>query len=179
VSGPLDAPDIDQKLAPVAAVLRSIAAAMGAGIALLVAVDAFLCLKAVDRVPTPQSLRTVNLLTMIAMAYAFGGIVVSELLWRSTLRGATAENVGATASKAFIIRSAVREGAALLGAVVVLLAATGGVLRLYPAYWANLVPAALFWSYLWAHWPTVAKLKAELAAVLGGDGAAALPPSGT
>jgi hypothetical protein len=168
VSGLLDAPDVDAKLAPAAAVMRSIGGAMGAGIAMLVAVDAYLCVKAPDRVPTPESLRTLNAFTIVSMAVALAAILLSEAMWRSQLRGATAENVAAKATSALVLRSALREGSALLGAVAVLLAAQGGILRLYPAYWANLAPAALFWFYLGAHWPTAARLKSELADVLGG-----------
>ena len=50
----------------------------------------------------------------------------------------------------------------MLGGVAALLAASAGVLRIYPAYWAALAPAALFWSYLYAHWPSDANLKEEL-----------------
>jgi F0F1-type ATP synthase membrane subunit c/vacuolar-type H+-ATPase subunit K len=170
VSGALSAPDLDEKLAASARTLTVIARGMGAGLLLFAAADVVVYLRAVDRSPTPESLRTINLLTTIAMGYALAGIFVSEMLWRSKLRAAREEDVAATVRTAFIVRTAVREGAALLGVVVALLAAQGGILRVYPAYWADFAPAALFGSYLWAHWPSAANLKAELAEVLGGRG---------
>jgi len=168
VSGPLDAPDLDAKLRPAAFVLRVIAGAMAAGLALLAAMVFYFHMKVVDRLPTTESLRTINLLTTVTMLFTLIAVFVSELVWRTRVRVATAENLVASAQSAYIARSAAREGAALLGLVVALLAAQGGVLRLYPAYWANLAPAVLFGTYLWAHWPSEANLKAELKEVLAG-----------
>jgi hypothetical protein len=159
---------LDAKLRPAAVLLRAVAGAMAAGLALLTALVAYFNARAVDRLPTVDSLRTINLLTTFAMIFTLVAIFVSELVWRTRVRVATAESLVASVQGAFIARTAARESAALLGAVVALLAAQGGVLRLYPAYWANLVPAVLFASYLWAHWPSVVNLKAELKEVLPG-----------
>jgi hypothetical protein len=62
-----------------------------------------------------------------------------------------------------------REGAALLGVVVCIISAKSGVMHLYPAYWANLAGAALFWFYLVVHWPSSERLTAEVGAVLSGS----------
>ena len=168
MSSPLADPALDEKLAAASRTLTVIAGAMGMGVLMLCAVVAFFRFSATGRAPTPDSLRTINLLTTIAMAYALGGIFVSEMLWRTRVRVATAENAAATVQTAFILRAAVREGAALLGAVVALMAAQGGILALYPAYWANLAPCFLFGTFLFAHWPSAANLKAELSDALGG-----------
>lgn len=146
--------------------LRVIVGAMGAGLAMLTAAILYIhFFQAAGRVPTPRSVGFINLMTMVAMTVAVAGIGASEFLWRRMLRtlpGTLDEKV----SQALVLRSALREGPALLGLVTLFLAAQGGVLRVYPAYWADAAPAALFWSYLFLHWPTVENLKAETAAVL-------------
>ncbi len=168
MSGPLSDPALDAKLKGPGVFLPRVALAMAVGLLAFAAVDVLIYVRAVDRSPTPESLRTINLLTTIAMAYTVGGIFLSELMWRAKLRAASPETLVESVTAAFILRTALREGAALLGVAVVLLAAQGGILRLYPAYWADFAPAALFGTYLWAHWPTAANLKQELAEVLGG-----------
>lgn len=143
--------------------LRTIAFAMGNGVALLAAIAVFFYVRsAAAAAPTLQALRLVNTMTALSMAAAVGAIVVSEIVWRRMLAGTTIENVNAKTQTAFIVRTALREGAALAGTVTLLIAAQNGVLRAYPAYWADLVPAVLFWSFLYLHWPTLENLKLEL-----------------
>ncbi|MDE2142443.1 MAG: hypothetical protein KGJ84_08545 [Elusimicrobia bacterium] len=145
----------------VSAQLKIIAGAMGMGIALLCLVIAFLFLQN-DHVATPEGLRLINLLTGMAMAGTVVAIMASEILWKSVLSRGTGGAAGRTVVGAFIARSACREGAALLGCVTALLAAMNGVLRAHPAYWVDMAPAVLFWSYLYVHWPSATNLKAEI-----------------
>jgi hypothetical protein len=142
--------------------LRVIAFAMGNGIALLTAVAVFYYWRSNAAAPTPQSLKLINSLTIFSAAAAFVAIVVSELVWKKMLAGASEANVNATTQSAFILRAALREGAALAGCVTLFLSAQDGVLRAYPAYWVDLAPAVLFWSFLYLHWPSLANLKTEL-----------------
>jgi hypothetical protein len=151
---------------PAARFLRLIALAMGGGVAVLAAVAVWLDRSARGRLPDPRLVRFVNLATIVAMAAALALILVSEAVWRRMLARASAKNADAAVRGAFVARSALREGAALLGLLIVFLAAGSGVLRLYPAYWVNLAPTVLFWSYLYAHRPTLDKLRAELADAL-------------
>lgn len=146
--------------------LRTIGFAMGLGLALLVAVSIVIYARSAAAVPTPQSLKFINLLTILAAAYAFAAIVASEVMWKKTLSGAVAADVNAKAQLAFIIRAAAREGAALLGGATFFLACSDGVLRAYPAYWIDLAPTVLFWSFLYMHWPSLENLKAELNEIL-------------
>ena len=145
--------------------LRVIAFAMGNGIALLTAIAVFFYWRSNAAAPTPQSLKLINSLTIFTAAAALAAIVSSEFVWKTMILGATPANVNATVQSAFIVRAALREGAALAGCVTLLLASQDGVLRAYPAYWVDLVPAALFWSFLYLHWPSLENLKAELAQV--------------
>ena len=140
--------------------LRVIALAMGLGILLLSGMVAYFSLTSVHTA-TPEGLRTINLLTAMAMGVTLTSIIASEILWKTLMKG----GAGALQS-AFIARTACREGGALIGCVAALLAAMNGVLRLYPAYWANMAPAVLFWSYLYVHWPSVENLENELSQVL-------------
>jgi hypothetical protein len=146
--------------------LRVIAFAMGNGIALLTAISVFFYWRSNAAAPTPQSLKLVNSLTIFSAAASFLAIVVSELVWKKMLAGASAADVNAKTQAAFIVRAALRECAALAGGVTLLLACQDGVLRAYPAYWVDLAPAALFWSFLYLHWPSVANLRIELEELL-------------
>jgi hypothetical protein len=147
--------------------LRTISFAMANGVALLAAISVFFYYKSSGAgAPTPQSLRFVNTMTILSMAVSVGVIFVSEIAWKKMLAGATAADVNARTQTAFIMRAALREGAALAGTVTFFLACQDGVLRAYPAYWVDLVPAALFWSFLYLHWPSLANLKLELSELL-------------
>jgi hypothetical protein len=161
MSGPADA--LEEGMART---LRTIGFAMGMGLALLSAVSIFLYARSLSVVPTPQSVKFINMLTILSAAYAFGAIVVSEILWKKMLGGAVAADVNAKTQLAFIIRAATREGAALLGGVTFFLACSDGVLRAYPAYWIDLAPTVLFWSFLYLHWPSLENLKSELEELL-------------
>jgi len=145
--------------------LKVISAAMGLGIALLSGIVVFTYVTNA-RPATPEALRTVNVFTAITMGVALAAIILSEILWHALLKRAAAGAFAQKLAGAFIARMACREGAALLGCVTALLAAMSGVLRAYPAYWANLAPAVLFWSYLYLHWPTAENLKTEISEVL-------------
>lgn len=146
--------------------LRAIAVAMGLGIALLAAVSLYFHARSPVDAPSPPSLKLVNLLTILSMAVTLAGIAASEIAWPRLLAGATAENVNAKTWLSFVVRAALREGPALLGTATFFLACQNGVLRAYPAYWVDLVPAGLFWSFLCVHWPSLENLKAELAQTL-------------
>jgi hypothetical protein len=140
--------------------LQVIAFAMGLGILLLAGVVVFVYFQNA-RLPTPEGLRLINALTMATMAATAAAAVLSEILWKSLLR--RSGELPARLNGAFLARAACREGAAMAGCVTALLAATNGVLRAYPAYWAVLAPAFLFWSFLYVHWPSAANLSGELA----------------
>ena len=161
MSGPADG--LDEGMAKT---LSVIAFAMGNGVALLTAVTLFLYFRSSAAVPTPQSLKLINMLTMLSAAGSFAAIVASEIAWKKMLTGAVAADVNAKTQTAFIIRAAMREGAALMGSVTLFLACQDGVLRAYPAYWVDLAPAALFWTFLYLHWPSLENLKAELSQTL-------------
>lgn len=145
--------------------LRVLSAAMGAGIALLIAISLFFYSRAPGVFPDPRAVRGINTLTMISMAASIAAIVASEAVWKIILRGAVEVNINARTRTAFIVRSALREGAALMGSVTFFLACQNGVLRAHPAYWVDLVPAGLFWFYLYVHWPRLDNLRTEVAAV--------------
>lgn len=140
--------------------LKIIAGSMGAGLTLMAGLVAWSHANAAGKVPTPDNVRLINLLTTVAMLNAVSCIVASEFMWRRTLRN-PAGPLGARVQTAFIVRLALREGAALLGMTVAYLAALNGVLKAYPAYWVNLVPCGLFLGFLAAHWPSAEKLTAE------------------
>lgn len=145
--------------------LCAIAGAMGLGVASLAAVIAVLHLRG-SKTPTPDDVRLINRMTGAAMVAALVAIVASEAVWKAQLKGVDAANADARVTTAFIVRTALREGAALFGCVVALLAALNGTLSVYPAYWADLAPAALFLGYLAMHWPSPENLQAELDAAL-------------
>lgn len=148
--------DLDPR---VSGTLRMISLAMGAGLTAFCAVVGVLYARS-GAVATPEKVRLVNVLTGVSMFYAAVAIVVSEVLWKSILR--RPGDLSGKARTGFIVRLALREGAALLGCVTALLAAMNGVLRAYPAYWVDLAPAALFWSFLVLHWPAPERLLAEI-----------------
>ncbi|PIR15398.1 MAG: hypothetical protein COV48_14580 [Elusimicrobia bacterium CG11_big_fil_rev_8_21_14_0_20_64_6] len=110
--------------------------------------------------------KLVNALTTVMMVLAAILIVASEFLWRFLLRrgkGALSSRVTA----AYIARLGLREGAGLLSMTVAYLATLNGVLRAYPAYWANLVPFVLFLGFLATHWPSAERLISEVREALG------------
>ena len=149
----------------IASGLRRILLAMAAGLCLLAAVIGFFYARSAGLVPDAASVRAENVMTMVAMAVAAATIVASEAVWRGVLRGGR----GALARRvqtAFLLRAAMREGAALFGLAVALLCAQSGVLRLYPAYWANFAPFGLFVVFARLHWPTAENLAVELAQIL-------------
>lgn len=146
--------------------LQVIALAMGAGLALMAGLVLWAHHSAAAAVPSPAQVKSINALTAIMMAVALALIVGSELAWRSLLLKSPRPLSGRVHT-AFIVRLACREGAGLLGLTVAYIAAISGVLRVYPAYWVNLAPFALFLVFLATHWPTEEKLAAEARDVLG------------
>jgi hypothetical protein len=146
--------------------IRTIAFAMANGIAMLIAVSLFFYARSTTVVPTPASLKFINMMTIVSMAASVSVIFASEIAWRKMLAGAVAADVNAKTQTAFIVRACMREGAALIGSVTLFLACQDGVLRAYPAYWVDLVPAGLFWSFLYLHWPSLENLKTELSQIL-------------
>jgi len=145
--------------------LRLISFAMGLGIVFLALISFIFYTRSSSVVPAPSAVRMINLLTVISMGYALATIVVSEILWKKMIAGAVAADVNMKVQKAYIVRSVTREGGALLGAVTFFIACQNGVLRAYPAYWIDLVPAALFWSFLYVHWPSLENLKTEVGGI--------------
>lgn len=145
--------------------LSIIAAAMGMGVVLICLVVAAMHVQS-TRTPSPEDVRLVNALVGAAMVAALVAIVASETVWKAQLKALTPENVDGGVQTAFIIRTALREASAMFGAVAALIAALNGTLHVYPAYWAALVPAALFLGYLAMHWPSEDNLRAELTAAL-------------
>lgn len=143
----------------VARSLQVIAFAMGLGVFLLAGVIVFTYFQNA-RAATPDGLRLINAMTMVTMGVTAAAVVLSEVLWKTLLR--RPGEFGRRLNAAFLARAACREGAALIGCVTALLAAMNGTLRSYPAYWADLAPAALFWSFLYVHRPSAENLKAEL-----------------
>lgn len=139
--------------------LQVIAFAMGMGVLLLVGVVAFTYFQNA-RAATPEGLRLINALTMATMAATVGAVALSETLWKLLLR--RPGDFSKSLQAAFLARAACREGAALVGCVTALLAGMNGVLRAYPAYWADLAPAVLFWSFLYVHRPSAENLTIEL-----------------
>lgn len=145
-----------------AASLRAIAMAMAGGVAALGGA-AFWFFVTGEKLPQPQEVKLINALTTVSMLWAMAAIFVGERLWKNTLAKldgpAAADGAVQTG---YILRLALREGAALLGLVVCLLAALNGVLRAFPAYWVNLAPAALFLFFLAARWPSLDNLRAQV-----------------
>ncbi len=152
----------------VARQLQVIAFAMGSGLALMAGLVLWAHHNAAAAVPSAAQVKSVNALTAIMTAAALVLIVGSELAWRSLLLKSSRPLSGRVQA-AFIVRLACREGAGLLGLTVAYVAAVSGVLRVYPAYWVNLAPFALFLVFLATHWPTEDRLAAEARDVLGED----------
>ncbi|MDP3543391.1 MAG: hypothetical protein Q8T11_13060 [Elusimicrobiota bacterium] len=150
----------------VARQLQVIAFAMGAGLALMAGLVFWAHHHAAAAVPSPAQVKSINALTAVMMGVALALIVASELAWRFLLRG-SARPLSGRLQAAFIARLACREGAGLLGLTVAYIAAISGVLRVYPAYWVNLAPFALFLVFLASHWPTEDRLAAEARDALG------------
>ncbi len=144
---------------------RVIAAGTGASTALLIGMIALTCFQS-RRSPSPEEIRLVNLATAFAAAAAVLAIFASDVVWKAQLRRADAGSVDAVVLRAFIVRTAMREGAALIGCVACLIAALNGALRARPVYWVDLGPAALFYAYLVLRWPSLDGLKAELISAL-------------
>ncbi len=163
---PASGREVAERITPkTSATMSVIAGAMAMGIVMLIGMIVLMHVQC-KRSPTPEEIRLINLLTGAAMVCALIAIVASEVVWKAQLKALTAERAEGALQTAFIVRSALREGAALMGCVVALLAALNGTLHVYPAYWIDLGPAALFFGYLFLHWPSVDNLKAEITAAL-------------
>lgn len=140
--------------------MKAIASAMAGGLTLMAGLIVWFYMGSAGKAPQAAQVQAVNTLTIAAMVMAASAIVASEILWRLLLRRASGEPA-ARVQTAFIVRLACREGAALLGMTAAYIAARGGVLRAYPAYWVNMAPYALFLSFLALHWPSAERLAAE------------------
>lgn len=113
--------------------------------------------------PQPGDARLINMLTTVAMGWSVAAILLSEKLFKKLLSAVdNPARADSAVQTAWIVRAAVREGAAMLGVVVCLLAALKGVLQAFPAYWVNLVPAALFLGFLATRWPSLENLRAQV-----------------
>jgi TolB-like protein len=93
------------------------------------------------------------MLTTAAMSSALISLVASETLWTILLKRVDPAQAGTRVLTAYILRTVLRECAGIVGIVAAIVAASNGILRVFPAYWVNMVPAALFLVYLFAHWP--------------------------
>ena len=140
---------------------RVVAGALAAGVVVLAGAAAWRYFASTAAEPSPAQLKLANALTTAAMALTVGAAVGSEWVWRLLASGP--EERPDRLLPAFVVRAALREAPALAGAVAALMAAEDGVLRAYPAYWVDLVPAGLFLAFLAAHWPTAERLAAESA----------------
>ena len=159
--------EIEDGVAPATArTLTVIAFAMVGGLTVMAGLVVWSYLSTVAKVPTANEVRSINALTTIMMVFALIAIVVSEVAWRAVLKRSTGE-LSARVQSAYIVRLACREVAGLLGMTVAYVAALNGVLRVYPAYWVNLAPYALFLGFLATHWPTPGKLADEAREILG------------
>lgn len=163
---PVSGREVAERITPkTSATMSVIAGAMGMGIVMLIVMIGLMHLQC-KKTPSPDEIRSVNLLTGFAMVCALVTIVASEIAWKTQVKRFTADTVDASIQTAFIVRTALREGSALMGCVVCLIAALNGTLKVYPAYWIDLGPAALFFGYLAMHWPSVDNLRAEIIAAL-------------
>lgn len=140
--------------------LKIISFAMAMGLTAMAGLVAWTWYNSAGKVPTPENVRFVNLLTTVVMLIAAAAIFASELAWRKVFKNAPGPLSGRVQT-AYIVRLALREGAGLLGLTAAYLAAANGTLRAYPAYWVCLAPYALFLGFLAAHPPTAEKLTAE------------------
>lgn len=152
--------------------LRIISGAMAWGLVMMAGLVAWSYANAATVTAEIERVRSINTLTTIGMIAALGAIALSEALWRSTVRnqwghGGKQFPLSGRVQSGFIIRLALREGAALLGLTVCYVAALNGVLRVYPAYWVNLAPFVLFLGFLAAHWPTAKRLNDEVRDTIG------------
>lgn len=142
--------------------LQVIATSMALGVLVLSAVALYFRLGSAEP-PAPADVKLINAFTTAVMAWCAGAIVFSESLWKRQLRAATnPAHAPAIVRTAFIVRLALREGAALLGLVACMLAAMKGVLKPYPAYWVNAAPAVLFLFFLAANWPSREGLRRQV-----------------
>lgn len=146
--------------------LKIIAFAMGAGLTMMAGLILWAYFGAAARVPTPHDVKFINTATTVVMVAALLLIIASEAGWRSMMRKSSGP-LGGRVHAAFIVRLACREGAGLLGMTIAYIAACNGVLRVYPAYWVNLAPFALFLGFLATHWPSAEKLADEARGALG------------
>lgn len=151
-------PAPDGGVAQTANTLRIIQLAMAGGIVMMAAVSGFIASSSV-RVPGPQELGTIRLLSIVDLVFAAGAVAAAPLVYRSA-RGAS-PTLGSLQS-ARIARAALGEGAALLGATVCFLAGSNGALRAEPLYWLNAVPAVVFVAWAVKTLPTEDDLRAEL-----------------
>lgn len=147
--------------------LRLLSGALSAGVLAFAGVVAFLYARSGGGPLAPNAARLINILTMGAMAWTVAGIALGEFLWRRGVRAITAPAAAdAGVQAAYLIRLVVREGTALLGLCVLLLGALNGVLAAFPAYWVNAAPAVLFLFFVWARWPSLDGLRAQVRDVL-------------
>ncbi len=102
-----------------------------------------------------------TLLTYLALGYMVVAIPVSSILFKRFLKieqKSDANVIIANIRSALLVRLAVFEGAALLAATGLLIAAMDGFLVGNPNVWINLVPIAYFTLHIIANWPTVARM---------------------
>ena len=146
--------------------LKIISFAMAMGLTAMAGLVAWTWYNSAGKVPTPENVRFINLLTTVAMMFSVVAIVASEFVWRKVVKTSQGPLSGRVQT-GYIIRLAMREGAGLLGLTAGYLAAANGTLRSYPAYWVCVTPYALFLSFLAAHRPTAERLTVEAREALG------------
>lgn len=142
--------------------LRAVSGAMGAGILMMGAVVLYFHLGA-KAPPETGDVKLINAFTTAVMAWCAGAIFLSEYLWKRQLRAVdNPAHAPSAVQTAFIVRLALRDGAAFLGLVACMLAGMKGVLKAYPAYWVNAAPAALFLFFLSVSWPSREGLRRQV-----------------
>lgn len=127
-----------------------------------------------DAAPTDADFRLINLLSIIHLFIFVGSVTASgilqgrmlqpasELLMRSTTgdRLSAWEQWLQTYKNAHITALAAREGAAIFGMVVIILASMNGTLAAKPLYWANLLSTALFAAHIAMSFPSEGRIRA-------------------
>lgn len=126
------------------------------------------------RVPSDADFHQIDLLSIIHIFVFVGSIVASGFLQSHLMRPAQENLLRSTSGdrismweqwlqgykNAHIVSMAAREGAALFGLVVVLLASMNGTLAAKPLYWANLISMGLFLMHVGMNFPTEERIRA-------------------
>lgn len=155
---PVTSDDLSSALSPKEMSLtRIIIGANIAGPVLFLAVVAFVALNARPREAPDHAF--VQQLTMVCLAVAAGGLGAALFVPRALLRAAaanakSAQELASGFRTAAIVRSALTEGGALFGGVVLLIAGKQGDLGSQSGDWLNLLPVLSHIALGVAFWPS-------------------------